>query len=64
MTLTGATRGRADPVILVAGAADYLVFMVVLIVAGSAAAIAWPGSPGSGSSRPPSWPWSRCWHRC
>gem|GEM_PF-2393534 len=40
MTLTGATRGRADPVILVAAAAAYLVFMVVLIVAGSAAAIA------------------------
>ena len=40
MTLTGATRGRADPVIFAAATAAYLVFMVVLIAAGSTVAIA------------------------
>ena len=40
MTLTGATRDRADPVILVAAATVYLLFVVVLIVVGGAAAIA------------------------
>lgn len=40
MTLTGATRGRANRVILLTAVAAYLLFAVVLIVAGGAAAIA------------------------
>lgn len=39
MTLTGLTRGRADPVILLAAAAAYLLFVMAVIIAGSATAI-------------------------
>lgn len=40
MTLTGAVRGHADPTILLAAAVAYLLFMVMLVVAGGTAAIA------------------------
>lgn len=64
MTLTGATRGRADPVILVAAAAVYLLSVVVLIVVAGAAAIALAEFTGIGPPRRPSLPCSRSWRRC
>lgn len=51
MTLTGATRGRADPVILVAAAAVYLLSVVVLIAVGGAAAIALAEFTGIGAAQ-------------
>lgn len=51
VTLTGATRGRADPVILVAAATVYLLSVVVLIVVGGAAAIALAEFTGIGAAQ-------------
>ena len=51
MTLTGATRGRADPVILVAAATVYLLSVVVLIVVAGAAAIALAEFTGIGAAQ-------------
>ncbi len=51
MTLTGATRGRADPVILVAAATVYLLCVVVLIAVGGAAAIALAEITGIGAAQ-------------
>ena len=51
MTLTGATRGRAGPVILVSAAAVYLLSVVVLIVVGGAAAIALAEFTGIGAAQ-------------